>query len=42
VSQLINAFREDDQVIIVLPFHRSDDFRVSIWQPLAGHSPLMA
>ncbi|KAK8850506.1 hypothetical protein IAR55_004424 [Kwoniella newhampshirensis] len=27
VSQLITAFREEDQVIIVLPFHRSDDFR---------------
>ncbi|WWC72543.1 uncharacterized protein I206_106505 [Kwoniella pini CBS 10737] len=27
VSQLISAFREEDQVIIVLPYHRSDDFR---------------
>lgn len=27
VSQLITAFREDDQVIIVLPYHQSDDFR---------------
>ncbi|WRT70669.1 uncharacterized protein IL334_007667 [Kwoniella shivajii] len=27
VSQLISAFREEDQIIIVLPFHRSDDFR---------------
>lgn len=28
VSQLITAFREEDQVIIVLPYHQSDDFRV--------------
>ncbi|EIW69907.1 hypothetical protein TREMEDRAFT_30137 [Tremella mesenterica DSM 1558] len=27
VSQLITAFREADQVIIVLPYHPSDDFR---------------
>ncbi|WVQ86040.1 hypothetical protein IAT38_008208 [Cryptococcus sp. DSM 104549] len=27
VSQLITAFREEDQVIIVLPYHQSDDFR---------------
>ncbi|WWC92267.1 uncharacterized protein L201_007221 [Kwoniella dendrophila CBS 6074] len=27
VSQLISAFREEDQIIIVLPYHRSDDFR---------------
>ncbi|ORY26611.1 kinase-like domain-containing protein [Naematelia encephala] len=27
VSQIITAFREEDQVIIVLPYHRSDDFR---------------
>jgi len=28
VSQLVTAFREEDQVIIVLPYHQSDDFRV--------------
>nr|ODN89954.1 CDC7 protein kinase [Cryptococcus depauperatus CBS 7841] len=27
VSQLITAFREEDQVIIVLPYHPCDDFR---------------
>jgi cell division control protein 7 len=27
VSPLISAFRDQDQVVIVLPFHRSDDFR---------------
>ncbi|WVW80868.1 hypothetical protein I302_102858 [Kwoniella bestiolae CBS 10118] len=27
VSQLISAFREEDQIIIVLPYHQSDDFR---------------
>ncbi|OXM81671.1 cell division control protein 7 [Cryptococcus neoformans Bt63] len=27
VSQLITAFREEDQVIIVLPYHQCDDFR---------------
>jgi hypothetical protein len=29
VSQLITAYREEDQVIIVLPYHQTDDFRVS-------------
>jgi len=29
VSKLITAFRERDQVIIVMPYHVSDDFRVS-------------
>jgi hypothetical protein len=28
VSKLITAFREDDQVIIVMPYEMSDDFRV--------------
>ncbi|WVF68054.1 hypothetical protein IAT40_002817 [Kwoniella sp. CBS 6097] len=27
VSQLVTAFREEDQIIIVLPYHQSDDFR---------------
>ncbi|RSH85246.1 hypothetical protein EHS25_005053 [Saitozyma podzolica] len=27
VSQLITAYRDYDQVVIVLPYHRSDDFR---------------
>ncbi|WVQ95610.1 hypothetical protein IAU59_002708 [Kwoniella sp. CBS 9459] len=27
VSQLVSAFREEDQIIIVLPYHQSDDFR---------------
>lgn len=30
VSQLITAFREEDQVIIVLPYHQCDDFRVGL------------
>lgn len=30
VSQLITAFREEDQVIIVLPYHQCDDFRVRL------------
>ena len=29
VSQLITAFRHDDQVAIVMPYHRNEDFRVS-------------
>jgi len=29
VSKLITAFRERDQVIIVMPYHICDDFRVS-------------
>lgn len=28
MSQIITAFRQEDQVIIVMPFHMSDDFRV--------------
>lgn len=28
VSQLITAFRHDDQVAIVMPYHRNEDFRV--------------
>lgn len=27
VSPLITAFRDEDQVVIVLPYHKSDDFR---------------
>ncbi|KAG7097514.1 hypothetical protein E1B28_004857 [Marasmius oreades] len=27
VSQLITAFRERDQVVVVMPYHRNDDFR---------------
>ena len=30
VSQLVTAFRQEDQVVIVLPCHPSDDFRVRI------------
>lgn len=28
-AQLITAFRSEDQVIAVMPFHESDDFRVN-------------
>lgn len=38
VSKLVTAFREDDQVIIVMPYHVSDDFRVSI-QTSCAESP---
>ncbi|KAJ7225679.1 kinase-like protein [Mycena pura] len=27
VSQLITAFRNDDQVVAIMPYHRNDDFR---------------
>lgn len=27
VSPMVSAFRDEDQIIIVLPFHQSDDFR---------------
>lgn len=29
VSQLITAFRHEDQVVAIMPYHRNDDFRVS-------------
>lgn len=29
VSQLITAFRQEDQVVAIMPYHRNDDFRVS-------------
>lgn len=28
VSQLITAFREADQVVAIMPYHRNQDFRV--------------
>ena len=28
VSQLITAFRHEDQVVAIMPYHRNDDFRV--------------
>ena len=33
VSQLITAFRHEDQVVAIMPYHRNDDFRVC-----TGHS----
>ncbi|KAJ7630778.1 kinase-like protein [Roridomyces roridus] len=37
VSQLITAFRNQDQVVVVIPYHRNDDFR-EYYQtlPMAG------
>jgi cell division control protein 7 len=29
VSQLITAFRHEDQVVAIMPYHRNEDFRVS-------------
>ena len=29
VSQLITAFRHEDQVVAIMPYHKNDDFRVS-------------
>lgn len=29
VSQLITAFRNEDQVVAIMPYHKNDDFRVS-------------
>lgn len=31
VSQLITAFREKDQVVAIMPYHRNEDFRVRIY-----------
>ena len=28
VSQLITAFRQEDQVVVIMPYHRNEDFRV--------------
>lgn len=30
VSQLITAFRNEDQVVAIMPYHRNDDFRVGV------------
>lgn len=30
VSQLITAFRQQDQVVAIMPYHRNEDFRVSL------------
>lgn len=30
ISQLITAFREEDQVVVVMPYHKSADFRVCL------------
>lgn len=35
-SQIITAFRNNDQVVIVLPYHRNMDFRVRIRSPACG------
>lgn len=29
VSQLVTAFRHRDQIVVVMPYHKNDDFRVS-------------
>lgn len=34
VSQLITAFRHEDQVVVIMPYHRNDDFRVRLSQLL--------
>ena len=31
VSQLITAFRHEDQVVAIMPYHRNEDFRVCIY-----------
>jgi len=31
ISQLITAFRHDDQVVAIMPYHRNEDFRVRFW-----------
>lgn len=33
VSQLITAFRHHDQVVAIMPYHRNEDFRVSLLTP---------
>lgn len=33
VSQLITAFRQHDQVVAIIPYHRNIDFRVSVCHP---------
>jgi cell division control protein 7 len=34
VSQLITAFRHEDQVVAIMPYHRNEDFRVGFIVPL--------
>ena len=34
VSQLITAFRHEDQVVVIMPYHRNDDFRVRLFKHL--------
>ena len=29
VSQLVTAFRQHDQIVVIMPYHKNDDFRVS-------------
>ena len=39
VSQLITAFRQDDQVVAIMPYHRNEDFRVGLTLPIiTSHS----
>lgn len=37
VSQIITAFRQEDQIVVVMPYHKSVDFRVSILTPFESH-----
>lgn len=43
VSQLVTAFRHLDQIVVVMPYHKNDDFRVSSYRDVHGraHSELM-
>lgn len=36
VSQLITAFRQHDQVVAIMPYHRNEDFRVSSFTPTSN------
>ena len=30
VAQLITAFRHEDQVLVVMPYHKGEDFKVGV------------
>lgn len=40
VSQLVTAFRHRDQIVVVMPYHKNDDFRVSSYRHRAFREPI--
>lgn len=42
VSQLITAFRQHDQVVAIMPFHKNEDFRVRLAAIVSAYTRLYA